>query len=90
MFKNLFLHIKSSRRPVLGAIIVHNKKPYSYLGRGIYIRRFFSLTFKIVYEITFINNKKENLKITVLDKKHLGKYKNLPEVKINKRIIRKG
>jgi hypothetical protein len=83
----IFLKVLSGVNFRRGHILVYNKIAYTHIAFGIYIRRFFSLTFKLVHEISFKNNKNIVMKLHILDKKKLHKYENLPGHSLTKKLI---
>ncbi len=83
----LFAFVKAPFRLPRGYRIVHNGKPFSHLAFGLFIRRFFSLTFKTVYEVSFLNNRNEVVRVQFDRKEYVEKYKDLPGFVANQKTV---
>jgi hypothetical protein len=69
-----------------GHKLVHNGKQYTHLFNGLFIRRFFSLTVKYIYNVSFINKKNLVVNIKVSNQKYLSKYIHLPHYNMTKKL----
>lgn len=83
----LFLIVKSTSEISYGHRIVHNKKEYTHIFLGLYVRRFISLRIQTIYNLTFLNDKNHPVTIQVTNKKLISNYKNLPSLNVTKKLI---
>ena len=88
----IFLFVKSNigRKLHSHHIIQYKGLAYTHIAWGYYIRRFFSLTFQKINEVTFLNKKNNVVRIRLPYSKSLDKYKYLPKFTANKKRIWKG
>lgn len=76
---NLFfiLVFSLTRKLRLGQRIVFNGKSYSHLWRGIFFRVFVSARFQKIYEVSFLNNENQQIKLIVNNELQVQRYKKM-------------